>query len=200
MITVLGIGPGNPQEMLVGTRDYLRQADQVIGSARQLAVFSDLPKAKQKRLPHLAELKTYLEAHKQDQIVLLASGDPLLYGIGSWVKRNFSASEVEIVPGISSIQYMFNRLQLSMNDCYLTSSHGRQPDFDFLLRHQKIAMVTDSVIGPYQIAQAIKAHQQHRLIYIGERLSYPNEKISRETEQTVEDRQYAMNVVIITNA
>lgn len=202
MITVLGIGPGDQKLRLAGTSEYLKKAEVVIGSARQLAAFPDLPKEKQKLLPlpHLSKLKKYLLAHQHQKIVLLASGDPLLYGIGSWVVRNIPAGELKIVPGISSIQYMFHELRMSMNDCYVTSSHGRQPDFDFLLQHKKVAMVTDQTIGPYQIAQEIKKRGLHRQIYIGEHLSYPDQRIVKYNEKTVTDRKYQMNVVIITNA
>lgn len=86
-----------------------------------------------------------------------------------------------------------------MNDCYLTSSHGRVPDFDFLLLHKTIGMVTDEEIGPVEIAREVKQRHQHRTIYVGEMLSYPEERISRFTEDSVENRKYKMNVVIITN-
>lgn len=200
MITVLGIGPGDPKLRLAGTTEYLKRADTVVGSRRQLAAFPDLPKEKQKQWLRLSKLKNYLLKNKQKNIVLLASGDPLLYGIGSWVVKNFPADEIKIISGISSIQYMFHQLRLSMNDCYLTSSHGRQPDFDFLLKHKKVAMVTDAHIGPYEIAQAIKKRGLHRQIYIGEHLSYPDERIVKRDEKTVVKRKYQMNVVIITNA
>ena len=200
MIIVVGIGPGDSALRLTGTEKYIAQADVVIGSARQLEAFPQVPEAKQKVLPHLAELQDYLQANAAKQIVLLASGDPLLYGIGTWVSKHFPTDQVKIIPGISSIQYLFHQLQLSMNDCYLTSSHGRKPDFDFLLRHEKVGMVTDQDLGPYEIAQEIRRRGQHRHIYVGERLSYPDERISEYDEQTVENRDYGMNVVIITNA
>ncbi len=199
MITVVGIGPGAPELMLAGMTKWLTQADVVIGSARQLASLP-VPTAKQKVLPRLSELQTFINQNWQKQIVLLASGDPLLFGIGTWVLHHFERRDVKIIPGVSSIQYCFHQFGLSMNNCYLTSSHGRQPDFDFLLAHQTIGMVTDDVIGPYEIAQEIKKRHQKRQIYIGEHLSYPDERLSQRTAETVEKRNYQLNVVIITNA
>lgn len=199
MITVLGIGPGDPQLRLAGTGKYLQDADLVIGSPRQLAAFPAVPPEKQAAF-RFAGLKDFILQHQGKKIVLLASGDPLLYGIGSWVSKNFADREVKIVPGISSIQYLFHQLRLSMNDCYLTSSHGRKPDFDFLLQHDKVGMVTDKELGPYEIAQEIRKRGLHRTIYVGEKLSYPDEKISKFDETNVEKRAYGMNVVIITNA
>ncbi|WP_056996782.1 cobalt-precorrin-7 (C(5))-methyltransferase [Secundilactobacillus collinoides] len=199
MITVLGIGPGSPNLRLQGTDAIITKAELVIGSDRQLAEF-DIPAEKQLVLPKLEVLKKLLAEQHDQNVVLLASGDPLLYGIGSWTLRQFGSDCVTIVPGISSIQYMFHQVGLAMNDTYLTSSHGRLPDFDFLLAHKTVGMVTDDEIGPYQIAQEVLKRHQHRTIYIGEQLSYPEEKISQLAPEQVENQKYNMNVVIITNA
>jgi Precorrin-6B methylase 1 len=96
----------------------------VIGSKRQLAGF-DLPSEKQLVLPKLVILKKLLVEQYDQNVVLLASGDPLLYGIGSWTLREFGSDHVTVVPGISSIQYMFNQVGLPMNDAYFTSSQSR---------------------------------------------------------------------------
>ena len=199
MITVVGIGPGRDDLQLKGLDDYLAHAEIVVGSERQLATLQ-VPASKAYPLPKLAELKRYLTAHLTQDIVILASGDPLLYGIGTWVRRNFPADSVRLIPGISSIQYCFHQFGLAMNDCYLTSSHGRRPDFDFLLAHETVGMVTDQACGPYQIAQEILQRGQQRKIYIGERLSYPDEQLHAYLPTEVPDRKYELNVVIIKNA
>ena len=61
-------------------------------------------------------------------------------------------------------------------------------------------MVTDQKIGPFEIGQEIKKRGLHKKIYVGERLSYPDERITCYDESTVEQRKYEMNVVVITNA
>lgn len=199
MITVLGIGPGNSYLMLAGTQRYLEDATLVIGSKRQLSLFPQVA-SKQLLLPKLSVLRELLATRLDDNVVLLASGDPLLYGIGTWAFHQFGRARVQVVPGISSIQYLFHQTGLSMNECYFTSSHGRVPDFDFLLMHDTIGMVTDDKIGPYEIAQAIVKRHQHRQVIVGEMLSYPEETITTFPAEAVEQRDYQMNVVIITNA
>lgn len=198
MITIIGIGPGKRSLMLAGTQSYIDQAQIVIGSQRQLNLFK-VPAEKAVISPKLVGVKKIVSENHEKQVVALASGDPLLYGIGNWALANFAPQLIRIIPGISSIQYMFHQVRRPMNDCYLTSSHGRVPDFDFLLQHQTVGMVTDQKIGPVEIANEIRKRQLHRTIYVGEMLSYPTERISKFTEQTVENRQYQMNVVIITN-
>lgn len=56
-----------------------------------------------------------------------------------------------------------------MNDMWLTSSHGRSVCFDELARHNKVAMVTDALCGPREIAQQLVARGKgHRWMVIGE--------------------------------
>ncbi|AEV95623.1 cobalt-precorrin-7 (C(5))-methyltransferase [Pediococcus claussenii] len=196
MIQIVGIGPGEQDLILPNAKEKIEDADVVIGSPRQLGLFQVKHEMK---LPKLAELKLFLEQNTSKNIVLLASGDPNLYGIANWARREFGKNIVNVVPGISSIQYMFNRVGIAMNDSFLTSSHGRHPDFDFLLQHVTVGMVTDENLGPFEIAQEILKRKQRRLIYIGEQLSSADEQISCYPAEQVPKKKFKMNVVLITN-
>ncbi len=44
---------------------------------------------------------------------------------------------LNVVSGISSLQYIFSKIYVDMNDVYITSSHGKVPDFDYILSHKK---------------------------------------------------------------
>lgn len=197
MIHIVGIGPGSP-ELLTGAGAWLIQkADVIVGSKRQLSEIPPDNPAERKLLPsQLAELEAFLHERIGQEIVLLASGDPLMYGIGKWALDRFSQEQLQIVPGISSIQYLCSRCGIAMNDLYITSSHGKQPDFDFLLAHSKVAMVTDSKIGPAEIAEEIMRRKLRRTLIIGENLSYPEERLHRLKPEQVA-AHYDMNVVVI---
>lgn len=200
MINVFGIGPGCPKFVLSNLGELCQQVDLIIGSQRQLEIVESQFDDKKVALPCLKELvKLINEAlASQQKVLLLASGDPMFYGIGTFILQHFDRKLVQIYPGISSVQYMFSRLGLSMNDCYLTSSHGRQPDFDRLARETCVGMVTDEVCGPYQIAQSLLERQAvNKVMYVGENLSYPNEKMMKYRLQEVPNQKYEMNVVIV---
>ncbi|MGX7025166.1 cobalt-precorrin-7 (C(5))-methyltransferase [Vagococcus hydrophili] len=198
MITVTGIGPGEETLVLNRVLDEIKQAEIVIGSTRQLEIVPSTFTGLKKELPKkLSELEDFLQQEKAKRIVLLASGEPLLYGIGNWLSNKFDEEEIQIIPGISSMQYLFSRLKLSMNDTYLTSSHGKEPNFDLILSLPKVALVTDEKIGPFQIAEEIRRRGLNRTIFIGENLSYPEEKIRTFNESTVPNEKYEMNVVVL---
>ncbi|MDC9588160.1 cobalt-precorrin-7 (C(5))-methyltransferase [Xenorhabdus sp. XENO-10] len=213
MITVVGIGPGAAANQTLAALDAIRQAEMLVGGKRHLAGFPHFSGETRCLNADMDGLMQWLEQNQHRQIVVLASGDPLFYGIGKRITEHFSGQSagrqnsyrqnIRIISGISSIQYLCARILLDMNDIYLTSSHGRKPDFDWLLQHEKIAMVTDDVIGPYQIAQEILARGQQRRMVIGENLSQEHEQIiCLNAEQVIQrgDIDYGLNVVVILNA
>lgn len=200
MIYVIGIGPGAPSYGLLGSEEIYQKADYILGSERHLEI---LPAAYQEKgvVPpkKLAELAQLIESYPEDASILyLASGDPLIYGLGKWLSEKFKG-RVVVQPGISSFQYLASRVFLPMNDAYLTSSHAKIPDFDFLLSLPKVFIVTDKKIGPYEIAQEVMKRGLKKVLIIGENLSYEDEKIEILAEDQVIDRQYEMNVVVILN-
>ena len=68
--------------------------------------------------------------HSKDanNIVVLASGDPGLYGIADYLIRNLGRDTVEIIPNVSAMQWAFAKAKLSWNDARIVSSHGREMD------------------------------------------------------------------------
>ncbi|WP_416775763.1 cobalt-precorrin-7 (C(5))-methyltransferase [Xenorhabdus budapestensis] len=217
MITVVGIGPGATANQTLAALDAISQAEILVGGKRHLDEFPYFNGETRRVNADVDGLMQWLERNQHRQIVVLASGDPLFYGIGKRITEHFSGlhisglhtgeqnagrQNIRIISGISSIQYLCARILLDMNDIYLTSSHGRKPDFDWLLQHEKIAMVTDDIIGPYQIAQEILARGQQRRMVIGKNLSHEHEQIICLAAKEVVQRgdiNYGLNVVVILN-
>lgn len=198
MITVVGMGPGNSDYLTQAAIFAIKNAAILVGGKRHLANFPDFKGEIQAIGTDIDGLLAWMKQRLTQNIVVLASGDPLFYGIGKRVLAEFLSDQVQVVPGISSVQYLCSKTGVDMNDIYLTSSHGRIPDFDWLLAHPKIAMVTDNIIGPRQIADEIIVRGQKRRMLIGENLSQGNEQISWVAPENVA-HSYAMNVVIIEN-
>jgi precorrin-6B C5,15-methyltransferase / cobalt-precorrin-6B C5,C15-methyltransferase len=59
--------------------------------------------------------------------VVLATGDPLLFGIGATLVRDLGAEEVTVVPAVSAVQEAFARARIPWHGCRLLSAHGRDP-------------------------------------------------------------------------
>lgn len=198
MISVIGMGPGEAGLRTQIANSLIEQADILVGWPRLLADFPAFQGEKHVLNADIDGLIHWLQTKTEQQVVVLASGDPLLFGIGKRIAEHLPKQSCEIVSGISSVQYLFSRVQLDMNDLYITSSHGKKPDFDFIFQHDKVAMVTDKIIGPYQIAQEILQRGLTRTLIIGENLSYSDERIHSLLPAQVQ-HDYDMNVVVILN-
>ena len=199
MLYVIGIGPGNKGCTTEISRELIEKADCIIGGKRNIESMGISGKAVFFIGADLDAMKEFILTNREKNIAVLASGDPSLYGIGAYIMRELKdETEIEIVPGISSIQYCFSRFRIDMNDVYITSSHGREPDFDFIFMHDKIAMVTDRKIGPYEIGEEIGKRKLDYTIYVGERLSYDDEVLTYGNfEKIMERADYKMAVVIL---
>lgn len=200
MLNVVGIGPGNPGYITENAREIINKSDILIGGKRNLEMFPEFKGEKIKIGANLSEIVKIIEEKSNLNISVIASGDPSIYGIGKYMSEHTDRDNMRIIPGISSMQYMFSVIKVDMNDLYITSGHGREPDYDYILSHSKICMVTDKKNGPERIAEEIIKRNQNRIMAVGENLSYDNERITiGRPEEIVERKEYDMNVVVILN-
>lgn len=198
MLNVVGIGPGNKDYITEIGKNIILNSDILIGGKRNLEIFDEFDGEKIVLGSNLVEIKDYINENICKNITVIASGDPSVYGIGKYLSNNIDNDKMEIISGISSMQYMFSKIKIDMNDLYITSSHGREPDFDYLLSHKKVCMVTDSKIGPKEIANEIIKRDLKKIIAVGENLSYYSERIIiGKPEDILKNKKYDMNIVVI---
>lgn len=198
MINVIGLGPGNTDYITKLGEKLIQNSDVVIGGKRNLESIIDFEGEKIEISSNLKEIVEYINNNKHKQISVIASGDPLIYGIGRYLSKNIDKEDLNIVSGISSLQYIFSKVHIDMNDLYITSSHGKTPDFDYVLSHKKVCMVTDKIIGPKEICKQILDRNLEKTIVVGENLSYDNERITiGRPEDILKLEDFDMCVVVI---
>ena len=198
MINVIGLGPGNTDYITKLGEKLIQNSDVVIGGKRNLESIVDFEGEKIEISSNLKEIVEYINNNKHKQISVIASGDPLIYGIGRYLSKNIDKEDLNIVSGISSLQYIFSKVHIDMNDLYITSSHGKTPDFDYVLSHKKVCMVTDKIIGPKEICKQILDRNLEKTIVLGENLSYDNERITiGSPEDILNLEDFDMCVVVI---
>ena len=198
MINVIGLGPGNTDYITKLGEKLIQNSDVVIGGKRNLESIVDFEGEKIEISSNLKEIVEYINNNKHKQISVIASVDPLIYGIVRYLSKNIDKEDLNIVSGISSLQYIFSKVHIDMNDLYITSSHGKTPDFDYVLSHKKVCMVTDKIIGPKEICKQILDRNLEKTIVVGENLSYDNERITiGSPEDILKLEDFDMCVVVI---
>jgi precorrin-6B C5,15-methyltransferase / cobalt-precorrin-6B C5,C15-methyltransferase len=105
VIEVVGIGAAGWASLGPTERELITSADLVVGSPRQLDLVPTVPGQRREPLPAdlRAALPDLLAGHDESTAVVLASGDPLIAGIGTTVLDLFSSGTVRIHPAVSSL-------------------------------------------------------------------------------------------------
>jgi precorrin-6Y C5,15-methyltransferase (decarboxylating) len=108
-VTVVGIGEDGWDGLSEGPREALRSASVIVGSARQLALLPDLG-VRCEPLP--SPLLERLDDLVRDNpgLCLLASGDPMLHGIGATLARRLGPGRLTVFPAVSSVALACARL------------------------------------------------------------------------------------------
>ncbi len=148
-------------------------------------------------------------------LVLLASGDPFFFGIGRRMIEEFGGERVEIFPDLSSVQTAFARINVPWDDAFFISLHGgpdiakrRKLPYEIsdiprlLDRHGKMGILTDRENNPGVVADILKSALRNPnaelIMYVCERLGYPDEKITRGTPGEIAGKSFSdPNVVVI---
>ena len=120
MITVVGIGADGMAGLSATSRDELARATVVYGSPRQLELLDDsvTPDRREWPSPMLPALPTLFG---DADVHVVASGDPLLHGIGATLIRLFGAQRVRVLPHVSSVTLACARMGWTVPDTEVIS-------------------------------------------------------------------------------
>ena len=208
---IIGLGVAEQAQLSADALVVLQAADRVIGSERQLETVAGLlGSTPTMQLPKLAALKELLTNYANDgvqSVAVLASGDPLYYGIGAWFGRQFSAENLHFYPAVSSIQAACHRLGLSLQDVEVLSLHGRPVEKirTRLKRNRTLVILTDKQSTPQVLAQeCVAAGFAASTLSVCEALGYSSEQVRTFTatelagENTDERAELAFDPLHVT--
>jgi len=202
-ISVIGIGPGAREYLLPIALETINSCQIIIGGARNLEAFPEFTGEKMPLPKALEDLIVFIKESKDSKrLGVIVSGDSGFYSILGFLNRHFTSEELEVIPGISSLQYFFARLKRPWQDFTFQSLHGKRIDFIKELQDKKqVALLTDNVFSPDKLAQElIKNGFFKACLMVGENLSYPEERIVCGTpEDILKAAPYQMSVVVIVN-
>jgi len=133
---------------------YLRRCCAVVVSRRHACL---LPESSARRIaiaPVDKMVNAVADALEEGDVVILASGDPLFFGIGRTMIERFGPARVRIFPALSAVQLACARFKVPWDDLTLMSLHGREPGSlaAGILPHPKVMLLTDQQNSPDQIA------------------------------------------------
>ncbi|PLX98126.1 MAG: cobalamin biosynthesis bifunctional protein CbiET [Desulfuromonas sp.] len=202
MKSIYVIGAGVEGQEGFGSRalELINQADTLIGGERQLKLFPDFTGEKVVIGNNLSEVVDLLKKNK-GRVVVVASGDPLFFGIGRLLLRNLSPNSLEFIPNVSSVQYAFSKIREPWDDAVFVSAHGRGVTgaVDRVVANDKAAILTDEVNTPAAIAaELIERGRDGYAAWICENLGGDDERIVNTDVKGLLDIEAApLNVLIL---
>jgi precorrin-6Y C5,15-methyltransferase (decarboxylating) len=159
-VTIIGMGM-SPADLTDAQKDCITRADLLAGGRRHLASFPEFKGRTRVVDRHLKELVAELRQRgPTEKAVVLASGDPLFYGIGSYLIGALGRDQVTISPNVSAVAAAFARIKVPWQDVKSLSLHGReltQAMLASLARHPKWAIFTDQKHSPAWLAKRLVA-------------------------------------------
>lgn len=158
-LTVIGIGEDGLDGLGKTGLAALASAKVIFGGRRHLDFLDDSIKAERVAWPSpFDEAFAMIEAYRDQPVVVLASGDPMFFGVGATLARHFSPQEMLVLPHPSSLSLAAARMGWPLQDVRIVSVHGRS--FELLLPHilpgEKLLVLSNDGLTPAKAAAMLK--------------------------------------------
>lgn len=128
-LSIVGIGEDGLGALSSAARLLIGQAELVVGGARHLALARDAIRGEVLPWPSpISGAWPRLDAMRGRPVVVLASGDPFFYGVGTQIAARFSEDETLCLPQPSAFSLAAARLRWPLQDTSLITLHGRKLD------------------------------------------------------------------------
>ncbi len=215
-INVVGVGPGSPDFVTPAARKAVQQAAVVIGAQRSLSLFPSDIKGESVVLTAKNLEDTLKHAYRSlkegKEVTVLSTGDPGFSGMLHTVLESglFAAEQINVVPGVSSIQACAARLNLSWDNARMFTFHEGEVSED-----QKGKLVSAVQCGrtilllpaprnfaPKDIASLLleTGADKEMPVYICENITLENEKVTASTLEKVSDQSFGSLCVMVIKA
>lgn len=206
-IYIVGIGPGASEYLTKKAIDTVKMSDYTVGSTRAIDLFDDV---QNKIAFNVKDLLDKLEegvklAVDGNTVSILSTGDPGFSGVLNTVLRlseenDFPQENIEVIPGISSLQLAAARCHIQWDSANVMTFHGRENIEDILpvINNGKttIALPSRKVkdMAQFLIDNGVEADRE---VTVCERLSYPDEKIVTSTLNDIANSEFTYMCIIV---
>lgn len=184
-LSIVGIGEDGLQGLSAIARSLVDQAKIIVGGDRHLAM---LPTDDQRpKLVWTSPIHTSVEEiiqHRGQSVCVLASGDPLCYGIGVTLTRRIPISEITIIPAPSSFSLACARLGWSLTEVETLSLCSRPPSLlqSYIYPGARLLILSEGKETPAIVAEIlIKRGFGGSKITVLERMGGVHERIVEST-------------------
>jgi precorrin-6Y C5,15-methyltransferase (decarboxylating) len=211
-VKVIGIKgcqvPGNLPDLLRGCRAVCSSKRLIQAASQEIGMISPAP-ALIPITPLSDMVQALCEHLEKGDCAILASGDPLFFGIGKRLLSMFDRERIEFHPSLSAVQIACARFKIPWSDAQVISLHGRrdEPVCARILSSGKTIIFTDAKNSPDTVAaELIKVLERAGAtrflssirVHVAEDLDCPGEKLSSLGLKETASRNFSpLNIMIV---
>ena len=201
-VRIVGIGPGSREAMTREVGGTIEAADCLIGAKRMLDAVA---RPGQPTYDAIApqDIADFIRTHwEYRRFAVVMSGDTGFFSGAKKLLPLLSGCKVTVLPGISSMSYLCAKLGASYDDAAIVSLHGRTADIARAVRaNRKVFALVGGPNGMQALcARLVDAGLSQVRVSVGERLSYPDEKITCGTARELSEQTFdKLSVALIEN-
>lgn len=202
-VNIVGIGPGNPELLTGAAIKAIKESNILIGDKRMLAAFAEADKKIYDTIKTADIVEITASANpEKDVLAVLVSGDVGFFSLAKTISGKLPDCECVRYCGISSLVYFAAKLQLSWDDAKIVSMHGRKQNLvAAVAENKKVFSLTGGEHTPQMLCAQLCEHGLSDVqVYVGENLSYPEEKITVGTAAEISKQNFpSLSVMMIIN-
>ena len=200
-ITIIGIGDDGFEGLTRHALETIQNAGTIFGPSNLL----DRVRPNGAELVALSidleEAAANLATPRRGPVVLLASGDPLFYGVARFLCEKLGKDRFDVVPHVSSMQLAFARVKESWDDAYLTnlSTQSLSHVISKIRAAEKVGLFTTREAAPNRVAAAlVEQGTDYFTAYVCENLGSPDERVTRGSLSEIAAQAFSdLNVMIL---
>ena len=200
-IHIIGIGDDGLDGVTAHARSLIERADLLLGAETTLSLVPGKGKSRLAIGANLQEAIDRIGAAKDQAIVILASGDPLFYGVARYLCDKLGKDRFEVIPHVSSMQMAFARVKESWEDAFLTNlaNHAIESVLEKIRVADKVGLFTSDEYPPAAVARALlDSRLDYFQAYVCENLGSPDERVTHgELKDIAADQFSPLNVMIL---
>jgi precorrin-6B C5,15-methyltransferase / cobalt-precorrin-6B C5,C15-methyltransferase len=200
-IHIIGVGSDGLAGLTSRARELLQAADVVLGSEQTLAALPELRAERVRLGSDLTEALRLLESYYgHKRLVLVASGDPLFYGVARYLCDKLGKDRFEVVPHVSSMQLAFARVKETWEEAYLTNlaTHPLASVLERIRTAETVGLFPSESEPPPKIArELLDRGLDHFRAYVCENLGAPDERVTQGELADILDMEFSPLCVMI---
>ena len=212
-LDIVGVGPGSSDYVTAAAKKAVQQADLVVGAQRSLDLFTadikgDIAVLTAKNLQEaLKQAAASMKSGKK--VALLSTGDPGFSGLLHTTLESgyFSADDINVIPGVSSIQACAARLNISWDSARMFTFHEGDVSEDqkgklvsaFQCGRTILLLPAPKGFAPKDIAALLleTGADPNTPVYICENITLENEKITQTTLEKAASQSFGSLCVMV---